>query len=78
MGDGNWINGGFFVLNPKVIDLIDGDQTIWEKEPLEKLAEQNQLHAFQHKGFWQPMDTLRDKNHLEQLWASGKAPWKTW
>lgn len=78
MGDGNWINGGFFVLNPKVIDLIDGDQTIWEKEPLEKLAQQNQLHAFQHSGFWQPMDTLRDKNHLEQLWASGKAPWKTW
>lgn len=78
MGDGNWINGGFFVLNPKVIDFIDGDQTIWEREPLERLAEQSQLHAFQHKGFWQPMDTLRDKNYLEQLWQSGKAPWKIW
>lgn len=78
VGDGNWINGGFFVLSPKVIDLIDGDQTIWEKEPLEKLAQQQQLHAFHHKGFWHPMDTLRDKNYLEQLWSSNKAPWKVW
>ena len=78
VGDGNWINGGFFVLNPKVLDLIDGDKTIWEKEPLEKLAKQQQLHAYHHKGFWQPMDTLRDKNQLEELWSSGKAPWKIW
>lgn len=78
VGDGNWINGGFFVLEPSVIDLISNDETIWEKEPLEKLAESNQLHAFFHQGFWQPMDTLRDKNHLEQLWSSGKAPWKQW
>lgn len=78
MGDGNWINGGFFVLNPKVIDLIDNDQTVWEKEPLERLAQSQELHAFQHKGFWQPMDTLRDKTYLEQLWSSNKAPWKVW
>lgn len=78
VGDGNWINGGFFVLNSKVIDLIKDDSTIWENEPLEKLAESNQLHAFKHNGFWQPMDTLRDKNQLEQLWQSGKAPWKKW
>lgn len=78
MGDGNWINGGFFVLNPKVLDLIDGDATVWEKEPLEKLASQQQLHAYHHKGFWQPMDTLRDKNQLEHLWSTNKAPWKTW
>ena len=78
MGDGNWINGGFFVLNHKVIDLIENDSTIWEKEPLEKLAESKQLHAYKHNGFWQPMDTLRDKNYLEQLWATGQAPWKIW
>ena len=78
VGDGNWINGGFFVLSPKVIDLIDGDSTIWEQGPLEKLAASSQLHAYQHKGFWQPMDTLRDKNYLESLWAQGSAPWKTW
>jgi len=77
-GDGGWINGGFFVLNPKVIDLIDGDETLWEKQPLERLAKQEQLEAFFHSGFWQPMDTLRDKNHLEELWASGNAPWKMW
>jgi len=77
-GDGNWINGGFFVLNPKVLDLITGDETVFEKEPLERLAENRQLHAFHHKGFWQPMDTLRDKNYLEQLWSSGQAPWKIW
>ena len=77
-GDGNWINGGFFVLNPKVIDLLADDSAVWEKEPLENLAQNNQLQAFFHKGFWQPMDTLRDKNQLEDLWASGNAPWKTW
>ena len=77
-GEGSWINGGFFVLSPKVIDLIANDQTVWECEPLETLAKSNQLKAFQHEGFWQPMDTLRDKNHLEELWKSGKAPWKGW
>jgi glucose-1-phosphate cytidylyltransferase len=78
VGDSNWINGGFFVLSPKVIDLIKDDSTVWEKEPLEKLAQSQQLHAFHHSGFWQPMDTLRDKTQLEQLWSSGKAPWKIW
>jgi len=77
-GDGGWINGGFFVLNPKVLDLIEGDHTLWEKQPLERLAKEGQLEAYFHAGFWQPMDTLRDKNHLEELWASGKAPWKSW
>jgi len=77
-GDGGMINGGFFVLSPKVIDLITNDQTIWEREPLKILAKSNQLKAFQHEGFWQPMDTLRDKNHLEEIWKSGKAPWKIW
>src|SRR3989344_1637346 len=77
-GDGNWINGGFFVLNSKVLELIANDQTIFEKEPLEKLASQKQLHSFFHNGFWQPMDTLRDKNFLEESWQSGRAPWKVW
>jgi glucose-1-phosphate cytidylyltransferase len=77
-GDGGWINGGFFVLSPKVIDHIDGDATVWEREPMETLAREGQLAAYFHKGFWQPMDTLRDKNHLEELWASGRAPWKVW
>jgi len=77
-GDGGMINGGFFVLSPKVIDLIKGDSTIWEREPLETLAESNQLKAYRHEGFWQPMDTLRDKTHLEELWQSGQAPWKVW
>lgn len=77
-GDGAMINGGFFVLSPKVLDYIKGDQTIWEQEPLMKLAEDGQLMAYEHNGFWQPMDTLRDKHHLEELWASGKAPWKHW
>ena len=72
------INGGFFVLSPKVIDLIEDDQTIWERGPLEKLAESNQLIAHKHEGFWQPMDTLREKNYLEELWDSGNAPWKVW
>ncbi|KTD36420.1 glucose-1-phosphate cytidylyltransferase (CDP-glucose pyrophosphorylase) [Legionella nautarum] len=77
-GDGGWINGGFFVLSPKVIDYIEGDDTIWEKHPLERLAEEGQLSSFTHDGFWHPMDTLRDKTYLEELWESGKAPWKTW
>lgn len=77
-GDGSWVNGGFFVLSPKVIDYIAGDNTTWEREPLEQLAREGQLSAFMHRGFWQPMDTLRDKVMLEDLWASGKAPWKIW
>jgi glucose-1-phosphate cytidylyltransferase len=77
-GDGNWINGGYFVLSPKVIDYIDGDTTIWEKDPMETLAAAGQMHAFLHHGFWQPMDTLRDRVHLEELWQSGQAPWKRW
>jgi len=77
-GDGGWINGGFFILEPKVIDYIKDDTTIWEREPLEKLSSENQLGAFKHQGFWQPLDTLRDKNHLEKLWNENKALWKTW
>lgn len=77
-GDGGWINGGFFVLSPKVFDYIAGDQTIWEREPMDKLAREGQIVAFSHYGFWQPLDTLRDKNHLEDLWKSGNAPWKVW
>ena len=77
-GDGAMINGGFFVLSPKVIDYIKDDKTIWEREPLECLAQEGELAAFRHNGFWQPMDTLRDKVHLEELWESGKAPWKIW
>jgi glucose-1-phosphate cytidylyltransferase len=77
-GDGALINGGFFVLSPLAIEYIAGDQTIWEREPLERLAQEGNLAAFQHHGFWQPMDTLRDKTHLEDLWQSGRSPWKTW
>jgi len=77
-GDGGFINGGFFVLSPKCLDLIEGDQTSWETTPLATLADKRQLMAYEHRGFWQPMDTLRDKNLLEQLWASGDAPWKSW
>jgi glucose-1-phosphate cytidylyltransferase len=77
-GDGGWINGGFFVLNSKVLEQISSDNTLWEQEPLRNLAKQGELQAFFHSGFWQPMDTLRDKTHLESLWASGKAPWKMW
>ncbi|MEM7499009.1 MAG: glucose-1-phosphate cytidylyltransferase [Pseudomonadota bacterium] len=77
-GDGGWINGGFFVLEPSVLDYIDGDETVWEREPLERLSAEGELAAYRHGGFWQPMDTLRDKTHLEQLLATGKAPWKTW
>jgi glucose-1-phosphate cytidylyltransferase len=77
-GDGGMVNGGFFVLSTKVIGLIAGDRTLWEREPLEALAKSNQLRAYRHGGFWQPMDTLRDKNYLEELWQSGNAPWKVW
>lgn len=77
-GDGGWINGGFFVLEPDVTDHIDNDNTIWEQEPLRKLAADGQLTAYNHHGFWQPMDTLRDRVQLEELWASGQAPWKLW
>lgn len=77
-GDGGWINAGFFVLSPRVADYIDGDETAWEREPMERLAHDGELAAFLHHGFWHPMDTLRDKNYLDDLWRSGKAPWKVW
>jgi glucose-1-phosphate cytidylyltransferase len=77
-GDGGWINGGFFVLSSKVFNLIDGDETAWESGPLETMATQCELMAYRHTGFWQPMDTLRERNYLEELWSSGKAPWKVW
>ncbi len=77
-GDGAFINGGFFVVEPAVFDLIAGDETVWERDPLEQLAQSGQLAAYRHHGFWHPMDTLRDKNYLEDLWRSGRAPWKTW
>jgi glucose-1-phosphate cytidylyltransferase len=73
-----WINGGFFVLEPGVLDYIDGDSTVFEKGPMEELARDGELSAFRHSGFWQPMDTLRDKHVLEDLWQSGKAPWNVW
>ncbi len=76
--DGSWINGGFFVLSPRVVDFIDGDMTSWEREPLERLAQENQLTVYRHTGFWQPMDTLRDKLALDQMWNDGKAAWKVW
>jgi len=78
LGDGSWVNAGFFVLSPKIGDYIEGDETVWEREPVERLAADNQLSAYFHKGFWHPMDTLRDKQHLESLFASGHAPWMTW
>lgn len=78
VGDGGWINGGFFALSKKVLDYIDDDETSWEQQPMERLARERQLAVHLHRGFWQPMDTLRDRNHLEELWASGKAPWKVW
>ena len=77
-GEGGWINGGFFVLSPLIFDTIDNDTTVWEREPLECMASDGQVSAYLHHGFWHAMDTLRDKNHLETLWASGNAPWKTW
>jgi glucose-1-phosphate cytidylyltransferase len=77
-GDGAMINGGFFVLSPKVLDYIEGDDTVWEQYPLKQLSADGQLMSYEHKGFWQPLDTLRDKHHLEKLWQSGQAPWKLW
>jgi len=77
-GDGHWINAGFFVMQPRVLDYLDNDATVLEKEPLERLAGDGELMAYKHHGFWQPMDTLRDKNHLEELWKEGAAPWKLW
>ncbi|MGG5809210.1 glucose-1-phosphate cytidylyltransferase [Falsiroseomonas sp. CW058] len=77
-GDGGTINGGFFVLSPRVIDRVGGDSTVWEEEPLRGLAREGELRAFDHRGFWQPMDTLRDRDQLERLWAGGAAPWKVW
>ena len=77
-GDGSWINGGFFELSPKVLEFISDDKTLWEEEPLETLSSINQLSAYKHHGFWQPMDTLRDKNQLNALWNNNKAPWKSW
>ena len=78
VGDGSWINGGFFVLHPDAIDFVDGDATMWEREPMERLSTAGQLRAFRHRGFWQAMDTLRDQRQLESLWSSGRAPWKKW
>ena len=78
VGDGGWINGGFFVLEPQVFDYIESNQTTWEQQPLERLAAENQLSAYAHKGFWQAMDTVRDRSHLESLWESRRAPWCTW
>lgn len=77
-GDGAWINGGFFVLDPKIFDFIEGDSTVWEREPIESLAKNGLLSAYRHEGFWHPMDTLRDKEVLEKLWEGGQAPWKIW
>ena len=77
-GDGAWVNGGFFVLQPEIFNYLDNDATVLEKEPLERLARDRQLVAYKHSDFWQPMDTLRDKVYLEELWKSGTAPWKTW
>ena len=77
-GDGGWVNGGFFVLNPSVLEYIDGDSTVWEREPLERLANEGKLAAYRHEGYWQNMDSLRDRMVLEEQWASGDAPWKVW
>ena len=77
-GDGSWINGGFFVLSPSIGDYIDGDETVFEQEPLRRLAAEGQLSAYEHDGFWQPMDTMREKSQLEELWRTGAAPWKVW
>jgi glucose-1-phosphate cytidylyltransferase len=78
IGDGGWINGGFFVLSREVIDYVDGDHTVWEREPMERLAREGQLGVYLHKGFWQPMDTLRDRSQLEAMWNNNQAPWRTW
>ena len=78
LGDGTWVNGGFFVLNPSVLEYIDDDDTVWEHAPLERLAREGELSAYKHRGFWQPMDTLRDRNRLEELWQAGDPPWRLW
>lgn len=78
MGDGGYINGGFFVLSPKCFEYIEGDSTVWEQQPMRSLAERGEMQAYTHNGFWHPMDTIRDKNYLESLWEAGKAPWKLW
>ncbi|HPU52487.1 MAG TPA: glucose-1-phosphate cytidylyltransferase [Burkholderiaceae bacterium] len=78
LGDGTWVNGGFFVLDPAVLDYIEDDETVWEHAPLERLAREGELSAYKHRGFWQPMDTLRDRNRLEELWQSGAPPWRLW
>lgn len=78
VGDGAWINGGFFVLEPEIFDYIEGPNTVWEQEPLRNMSSDHQLHCYRHNGFWRPMDTLRDKIELEQYWQSGNAPWKLW
>jgi glucose-1-phosphate cytidylyltransferase len=78
MGDGGWINGGFFVLHPKTLGYIEDDSTVWEREPMERLASEGQLSAYLHRGFWHPLDTLRDKKVLDEHWASGNPPWKVW
>jgi glucose-1-phosphate cytidylyltransferase len=77
-GEGGWVNGGFFVVEPPVLDYIEGDETVWEREPMERLAEDNRLAAYRHSGFWHPMDTLRDRIVLEEMWSSGDPPWKVW
>ena len=77
-GDGAWINGGYFVLSPRVGEYIEGDATVWEEEPVERLARDGQLRAYRHAGFWRAMDTVRDRNHLEELWRGGRAPWRQW
>jgi glucose-1-phosphate cytidylyltransferase len=77
-GDGGWVSGGFFVLSPAVLDYIDGDDTVWERAPMQRLANEGQMAAFLHRGFWQPMDTLRDRTYLEELWGGARAPWKVW
>jgi glucose-1-phosphate cytidylyltransferase len=77
-GDGGWVNGGFFVLEPSVLEMIKEDGITWEQEPLKGLCAKGELHAYKHRGFWQPMDTMRDRQYLEELWAAGKAPWKNW
>ena len=77
-GEGGWINGGFFVLEPSIFEYIESDMTMWEEEPLKSLSKEGYLSAYKHEGFWHPMDTLRDKNYLENLWINNKAPWKTW
>ena len=77
-GDGSWTNGGFFVLSPGIDEYIDGDRTVWEQEPMRSLASEGELACYRHEGFWQAMDTLRDRNHLDELWTSGSAPWRSW